>query len=525
MHSTINNKHSKDMKKKIAIAALTLAILPAAAQETYENAKIAWGDLNGTARYVGMGGAMEALGADISTIGTNPAGIGLFRKSQANLSLGLVSQQDGQAFGGGHTTNMSFDQLGFVVATRSNSTSFLNFGFNYHKSRNFNYILSAADRLQNASQMKLTYAKAKNELLYEGNGTPNFNHSYATCNQLDDLYARNILYDGAENTWYYENADSYNFDRRHWGYIADYDFNISGNINNRVYLGLTIGVEDVHYKHYSEYTEQFSANSPIRIADDRHISGSGANLKLGVIFRPVETSPFRIGLAVTTPTWYDLTTSNYTTASDAGGTADASDSYEFKLYTPWRFGLSLGHTIGNYLALGASYEYTDYGSLDSRYKTGERYDWWYDDYYSQSESDDVMNRHTGETLKGVSTLKLGAEFKAAPEVAVRFGYNYVSPMYKKDGFKDGTLDSDASYYSSATDYTNWEAIHRITCGLGIQLDKVNLSAAYQYSMQNGNFEPFMSYYDNQDAADDNIANIVKVNNKRHQFLLTATYTF
>ena len=154
MHSTINNKHSKDMKKKIAIAALTLAILPAAAQETYENAKIAWGDLNGTARYVGMGGAMEALGADISTIGTNPAGIGLFRKSQANLSLGLVSQQDGQAFGGGHTTNMSFDQLGFVVATRSNSTSFLNFGFNYHKSRNFNYILSAADRLQNASHLR-----------------------------------------------------------------------------------------------------------------------------------------------------------------------------------------------------------------------------------------------------------------------------------------------------------------------------------------------------------------------------------
>ena len=57
------------------IAVLVLAAMPMAAQETYENANIATEDLNGTARYVGMGGAMEALGADISTIGTNPAGM------------------------------------------------------------------------------------------------------------------------------------------------------------------------------------------------------------------------------------------------------------------------------------------------------------------------------------------------------------------------------------------------------------------------------------------------------------------
>ncbi len=513
------------MKKIFAMAALALTMIPAAAQETYENAKIAWSDLSGTARYVGMGGAMEALGADISTIGTNPAGIGLFRKSQANITLGLINQQDGKAFGGGHTTNMSFDQLGFVYSSRTSSTGYVNFGFNYHKSRNFNYILSAADQLHKASQNKLTYAKAMNELLFEGNGAPNFNKPLVQCNQLDDMYARNLLYDYDTNTWYYEEANSYTFDRRHWGYVADYDFNLSGNINNRVYLGLTIGIHDVHYKHYSEYTEYFPKNSPIQVADDRKINGTGANVTAGVIFRPVEYSPFRIGLSIATPTWYDLNTRNYTTMSDAGGSVYNSEEYEFKLYTPWKFGLSAGTTVGDYLALGASYEYTDYGSLDSRYKTGERYSWWLDDYSDESESDEVMNRNTGEMLKGVSTLKLGAEFKAAPEVAVRFGYNYVSPIYKKDGFKDGTLASDASYYSSATDFTNWEATHRITCGIGIQLDQVNLSAAYQYATQKGGFEPFMSYTDQYDAADDNIVDVVKVNNKRHQFLLTATYSF
>ncbi len=59
------------MKVRYYLAvALMCGLMPATAQETYENANIATGDLNGTARYVGMGGAMDALGADISTIAT-----------------------------------------------------------------------------------------------------------------------------------------------------------------------------------------------------------------------------------------------------------------------------------------------------------------------------------------------------------------------------------------------------------------------------------------------------------------------
>ena len=62
--------------------------------DSYDAAALSTEDLNGTARYVGMGGAMDALGADISTIGTNPAGIGLFRKGQVSTSFGFVNLQD-----------------------------------------------------------------------------------------------------------------------------------------------------------------------------------------------------------------------------------------------------------------------------------------------------------------------------------------------------------------------------------------------------------------------------------------------
>ena len=64
------------MKARTIYMAVALLVAgQMAAQETYENAKVSIEDLNGTARYVGSGGALDALGAEISTISTNPAGI------------------------------------------------------------------------------------------------------------------------------------------------------------------------------------------------------------------------------------------------------------------------------------------------------------------------------------------------------------------------------------------------------------------------------------------------------------------
>ena len=77
------------MKKKVMIIALALfGATDIYAQSAYDAGKIAQEDLSGTARFVGMGGAMSALGGDISTIGTNPAGIGIYRSNDVMLTLG-----------------------------------------------------------------------------------------------------------------------------------------------------------------------------------------------------------------------------------------------------------------------------------------------------------------------------------------------------------------------------------------------------------------------------------------------------
>ena len=195
---------------------------------------------------------------------------------------------------------------------------------------------------------------------------------------------------------------------------------------------------------------------------------------------------------------------------------------DFRFNTPWKFGLSAGHTVGNYLALGVSYEYADYSTNDMRTISGSGYDW--DGYYyERSSTETTMKRHTERTLRGVSTLKLGAEYKVDPMISVRVGYNYVSPMYKESGVRDLTLSSTGTYMASTTDYTNWKATNRLTAGVGFSFDQFKIDLAYQYSMRSGDFYPYMNNYSYD--GDTNQASAVSVKDNRHQLLCTLSYSF
>lgn len=547
------------MKKILSIMTAAMLGTAVSAQETYDNAQLATKDLNGTARYVGMGGAMEALGADLSTIGTNPAGIGMFRRSMVAGSFGFNTLSDAKSFGNANKTNMSFDQAGFVYSMRSGRHSMLNFGFNYTKSKNFDQILTAAGRLNNASQNKLSAMKNANgvyTLQDKNNGLVSNSGAYS---QADYLYSnvlfnhydannpndpnnamlsegdKGVIVNQTTGLPVYYNATGYDFGRSTTGYIGQYDFNVSGNSNDRFYWGFTIGIYDVHYNSSSLYSESLvdgnTAIGDVAMNDERKITGTGFDVKAGLIFRPAEESPFRIGLYVHTPTWYDLTTRNYTVlnnnTNEAYGSTErgkSSESYDFKFYTPWRFGVSLGHTVGNYLALGATYEYADYTTNDIRVNDGGEVDYW-GNYYETSSRDEAMKQNIKNSLKGVHTVKLGMEFKPEKNFAVRLGYNYQSAMYNKNGFKDGSLESYGTYYASTTDYTNWKDTHRFTAGVGYNYGKFSFDLAYQYSQTNGDFYPFMSYVDNSEPKFDNVCDAVKVSNKRNQLLFTVGYKF
>ncbi len=519
--------------KKTLTAMLLLASLTMAAQETYTNAEMVTEDLNGTARYIGMGGAMEALGADISVMGTNPAGIGMFRRSTVSVTAGLVAQSDAGSYKYGDDTKASFDQAGFVWSTRLHGNRYFNIGFNYKKKRNFNNVTSVGGALDGASQNKNSYMNLMDAMADSRGDWLNSN----TVSQLDVLYYKTFNGENDGNL-YYNDATRYTHDFATEGYVGEYDINISGNVTDRLYLGLTFGFEDVNYRYHGTYTEDVVSDDGAAgsiTVDDRHrIDGTGFNVKAGAIFFPVEDSPFRIGVSVATPTWYDLTSRTWTgltnNSSVGGDYIDPSftsiGEYDYRVYTPWKFGVSLGHTFGERVAVGASYEYADYASTSSRI-LGD-----YDaSYYGSSVKDYDMNDHTQRTLKGVSTVKIGGEFKATKELAVRIGYNFVGAMYKDGGYRDSSIDSFGTYYSSRADYTNWDCTHRFTLGAGYTIGNFAIDVAYQYSTTKGTYYPFTSSeatYSYSDGTKETLQNFVdgqSVKNIRNQFVATLSYKF
>lgn len=558
------------MKKIILFVFVALGAIHTKAQSAYDAVNMASNDLNGTARFVGMGGAMGALGGDISTIGTNPAGIGIYRSNDVmgtfSYSLtGTESNYEGSKF----ETNKgrwNFDNLGFVVSTKvGNETAlrFVNFGFNYHKTKSFykNMTMEGMMGAYNVarpgqkeiwvpvSQARYMAQQATNN---QSAVYPNRSIDFGLTNVYDDPDAGwlgALGYQGwltdemGDKPHYYiprVPSDAYGyFSSRERGGIDQYDFNIAFNVKDRFYFGFTIGAYNVDYNKYSVYDESYDNGSGYALESFNRIHGGGFDVKFGAIIRPFEESPFRIGLAIHTPTFYKLT---YTTGAlltsdvlvDNNETGEKTmdrhivDTYQaldgrdmdrdFDLQTPWVFNASLGYTVGNYLALGAEYEYEDYASMKFKDRNGV------DMMYETNE--------VNLNLKSVHTLRLGAEWKPVSAFALRAGYNFSTAAFKEDAIKflpDNSINTD-------TDYANSKSMNTFTLGIGYRWKMLYADLAYKFQTYKSDFYPFYNEF-STDASTDYMVTAsstevwtinppaTKVTNTRSQVLLTLGVRF
>lgn len=542
-----------------------LAASGVGAQSIYDAANIAQKDLNGTARFVGMGGAMGALGGDISTIGTNPAGIGIYRSNDVMVSFGYsitgTESNCGVLKFEDEKHRWSFDNAGAVISTKIGNVTplrFVNFGFNYHKSKSFYKNMTMAGVMGSVqmaggnwvpiSQVRYMAQQATDTRLSADAFGSNDIYYNADAGWLGAMAYQGWLTDAGSDAFYPyvpSEADSY-FHSRERGGINQYDINVSFNVNDRVYLGLTVGLYDVDYSKYALYDEQYASQDNAgagrqegySLETFKSIHGSGFNVKLGAIVRPFEYSPLRIGLAVHTPTFYSLT---YTTGAlltpdiyltDETGQEffpDVVDTYDilggrdmdrdFNLQTPWLVNASLGYTVGSVLALGAEYEYENYSTMKFKYPDGGGEMAW--------ESNQVKSN-----LKAVHTLRLGAELRPIPAFAFRAGYNYSTAAFRKEAVNYlpvNALDTD-------TDFANAQSMNVVTLGVGYKWSSFYMDLAYKFQTCRSDFYPFFNELSDDasrdymiTSADQNVTLVTpeatKVKNTRSQVLLTLGFRF
>ena len=473
------------MKRTVIFGMALTAAMSVVAQDPYDAERFATQDLNGTARYVGMGGALGALGGDISTMGSNPAGTGLLRKSEFTFSLGGVFGASGVL---GHDGGRaSVDNAGILISlpVDEGSVRYFNFGVNYVKNKNYFSNINT-DVLGLGGQFSQTFQVAGlcNEALAD---------DYWSEGSLVDISAPlrdddgNLIKDGivleerdGKGTLLGFNgvgASDAHYQRATHGSDNQVDMNMSVNVSDQFFFGASVGVHNIDYSRESFYEEMGIDEHYFDFTNWYDTKGDGMDVKLGAIIRPVASSPFRFGISLQTPTWYHLEDANGTVLylDDQHIQSSVFDPYEYRYQTPWKFGVSLGYTVGSVFAIGAEYQYSDLSTC--KYTDFDGYESSYFAY---------QNSMMKETLKGQSTLKLGMEIKPVSEFSIRLGYNYVSAPFKSDAYRIIMYDSPFG----DTDFTNWKDTHRITFGLGYRYKGGYVDLAYQYNAQKGDFYAF-----------------------------------
>lgn len=447
-------------------------------------------DLNGTARYLGMGGAFGAIGGDISSMTSNPAGLGIYRSSEVVTTLSL-SIADAKSDWKGMKSDLSktkfnFDNIAYVGYFPTGNDEGVvgwNIGFSYNRAKSFNrnYRLTGYQDYSLAD-----YAAAQATLAgIPQKDMPPFNNISSESDKFYDklggVWLPALAYQGGliggftqgdnENRYYSSFApdggpsrpNDVTLDVAEHGAIDMYNFSFATNISNRVFIGATIAVTDLNYRMTSNHTEYFDYSDgtfdELGLDNWKKTDGTGYSFNLGVIARPADF--LRVGVAYNSATWYKMTDwySGYAYTNipgieegpkfAEGETPRDPDPYtNYRLRTPDKWIFSAAGFIGQVAMISVDYELSNYKFMNLSDEYGTKY------------SDNDLIR---EDFGLAQTFKVGAEVKITPQFAVRAGYNWQNSPLKPD-FRNGNRE----IYPSGTvaHYTLDKGSMAYTFGLG-----------------------------------------------------------
>lgn len=492
----------------------------------------------GTARSMAMAGAFTSLGADLSSMSINPAGLGMFRRSELTVTP-LMSfaraQNSAAAYGKNSRDRFSLGNIGLVINAYEGTGRLvsLNVGFGYNRLADLNYrtsfyqtgnIGSIADMY--AMQMRyssLTRNDIRGDNLDWGRVDANLWPAVLgyKCALIDDPDDDRMW----SPTWISSDRDRIDIGQystvQSRGSLGEYALSLGANIGNKVYVGATIGIQSLYQKKEYFYAEDYtyptpSDKNPEGVAPDLDYQllysklnqsvvteGTGVNFKLGVTYRPIDN--LRIGAAFHTPTYYSfdrkyqgamasLSYANRDTDPDVHPDRDGYIPLEMQTPVLQDSGPDSWSFISpSRLLLGVSYAFGSRGVIAVDYERA-----WYNGIRVKDTPSGVpaggYNDTFRSTFKGANTLRVGAEFKPVPVVALRAGF----------GISGSWLQNKETQLSSPI-------AKRITyCGAGVGFllsRSVVLDIAYSY--QTTEMTAYALYY--ADEYDTTTGQLIGVN--------------
>jgi hypothetical protein len=403
--------------------------------------------INGSSRFVAMGGAFGAVGADVSCAAYNPAGLGLFRKGEISFS-GALRFRNNNGFIYDTKTPISsaafaFDNFGLSLAWKATSDEESRnvIAFTNTQIQNFSNSLRMAGYTNSSS-----IAKDMLMLANEKKTVDNLNSGYEWLGfdalLLDTVDGKFISLLDTKRT-VMQSRDIVTAGR-----VNELNFSYAYSYKDKYYFGVSLGIPRVEYTSTTTHIEQDDKDSmrigftssntytstfidglpllntyynnvlafnSLTYTEYFKTQGSGVNIKLGGVARINDI--VRLGFYYHSPTLYNLndtyynkisTTFDYNRSQIYESTHPENGGYfQYRIITPSRIGLNSCFVIQKRGVIGLDYELTNYRNAQLG---------------SDNVSDFIgVNALIKNKYSIGHTIKLGGELNVKP-MLIRFGY-------------------------------------------------------------------------------------------------------
>lgn len=476
----------------------------------------------GSARVQAMGGAQVALGGDFSSALSNPAGLGMYNRSEITLSPAFNTYTTDATHLGTNTSDskgvLNIPGLSYVRHMPVEKNGFMGGSFAASMTRMNDF--NTTFRYQGSDNI----SSIIDYFLEDATGfTPDeLGRDIRTALGYDNYLLEDSSYYGGSNTDYFSVMGLYpddpddpddirQLDRD--GSInikgAQYQWSIAygGNYQDKLFFGASLGITTLRYRFKSTYNESnFSFDlSPgydplnlLEMEETVDIEGSGVNLTVGLIYRPIDI--IQVGVSIVTPTYYQVTDSYFARINTdwnnyyydpTGETLNSVTSElneplvsEYNLTTPLKLSTGAAIFLGKYGFITGDVEFINYRKTK------------YDSEISGI-SFDIENEDIRYFYTHVINYRFGAEFRYNI-FRLRGGYNVQNNPYKSEFNVDRKITT-------------------LSAGAGVRFSKFFIDVAWLTSKSKNSFSPYVFQ--------DGTGPVAALSNTMSSGMLTLGFTF
>jgi hypothetical protein len=489
----------------------------------------------GAARFQAIGGSHTALAADLTSISSNPAGLGFYKRSELGLSLGLNSLNStaqyidgstddsklnvnlpnfGIVFGGnGSYNNQSGDWRGAFGVSYNRQASLHN-NFSYEGTNNrssfVDYVaeqatlagytgaqLDGPDHWNSQSQQALS----TEGLFYQAYL---INPTKVNANGVGlPPYARYDVNSPVRQTGSYSSK----------GAISNWTFGYGTSYKDKFYLGGSLGLARMRFDSKNSIQEVYTTGKSVRgmtYNETLVTDGSGLNISLGIIYKP--TNSLRVGAAYTSPTWYseikETFNQNVTpnvigipstdnngkpvTITSVSKVESAPNEFTYQLRTPSKASVGIAYFFGKNGFISADVESVGYAGMQVS-----------SEELSASADANFKNKYNGRiknNYQNAMNVKLGGEYRTGTL-----------------NFRAGVAQYGDPYKSSYDGIDRSQLV--LSGGIGVRNETFYFDAAVTHSNANSAYTPYVIQRSTSDYTS------AKLNNSNTNLILSVGVFF